>query len=81
LQSPPLYSRRGVRGEGDAAAALIRNRDFRFHLAPTTTWARFKFSKGVILQLAAVTLAPVAPLLLTMMPLEELLKTLFGIVF
>jgi hypothetical protein len=39
------------------------------------------FSKGVILQLAAVTLAPVAPLLLTMMPLEELLKTLFGIVF
>ncbi len=39
------------------------------------------FSKGVILQLAAVTLAPVAPLLLTMMPLDQLLKILFGIVF
>jgi hypothetical protein len=39
------------------------------------------FGIGAILQLAAVTLAPVAPLLLTMMPLEELLKLLFGIVF
>jgi hypothetical protein len=39
------------------------------------------FSRGTILQLAAVTLAPVAPLLLTMMPLEQLLKTLFGMVF
>jgi hypothetical protein len=39
------------------------------------------FSAGAIPQLAAATLAPVAPLLLTMMPLEELLRTLFGIVF
>ena len=30
---------------------------------------------------AVATLAPVAPLLLTMMPLEELLKTLFGALF
>jgi hypothetical protein len=34
-----------------------------------------------ILLLAAVTVAPVAPLLLTMMPLEELLKKLLGILF
>jgi hypothetical protein len=39
------------------------------------------FGKGAILQLAAATLVPVAPLLLTMMPLDELLKILFGIVF
>jgi hypothetical protein len=39
------------------------------------------FSMGAILQLGVVTLAPVMPLLLTMMPMEELLKTLFGIVF
>jgi hypothetical protein len=39
------------------------------------------FSKAAILQLAAVTLAPVVPLLLTMMPLDQLLKTLFGILF
>jgi hypothetical protein len=29
----------------------------------------------------AATLAPVAPLLLTMMPLEELLKRLLGMLF
>ena len=34
-----------------------------------------------ILQLAASTVAPIVPLALTMMPLEELLKTLFGILF
>jgi hypothetical protein len=37
--------------------------------------------KGAILQLAAATLVPVAPLLLTMMPLDQLLKLLFGLVF
>ena len=39
------------------------------------------FSKGAILQLAAATLVPVVPLLLTMMPLDELLKILLGILF
>jgi hypothetical protein len=39
------------------------------------------FSKGAVLQLAAATLVPVAPLLLTMMPLDQLLKLLFGLVF
>ena len=39
------------------------------------------FTKVAILQLAAATLAPIVPLALTMMPLEELLKKLFGILF
>jgi hypothetical protein len=39
------------------------------------------FTKESILQLAVVTVAPVAPLLLTMMSLEELLKKLLGILF
>jgi hypothetical protein len=39
------------------------------------------FTKETILQLAVVTVAPVAPLLLTMMPLEELVKKLLGILF
>jgi hypothetical protein len=39
------------------------------------------FSKETILQLAVVTVAPVAPLLLTMMPLEELVKKPLGILF
>ena len=37
-------------------------------------------TKEAVLQLAAATLAPIVPLVLTMMPLEELLKKLFGII-
>ena len=39
------------------------------------------FSKEAILQLAVVTAAPLAPLLLTMMSLEEILNKLIGILF
>lgn len=39
------------------------------------------FSKETILQLSVVVLAPMVPLALTMMPLEQLLKELFGILF
>ena len=42
-------------------------------LAPVT--------RDAILQLAAATLLPVVPLLLTMMPWDQLLKQLFGMVF
>ncbi|HSD97844.1 MAG TPA: hypothetical protein VLB06_11970 [Sulfuricaulis sp.] len=38
-------------------------------------------TKEAILQLAVATLAPIVPLLLTMMPLEQLLKTLLGVLF
>jgi hypothetical protein len=38
-------------------------------------------TRDAVLQLAAATLAPVVPLALTMMSLEELLKKLFGILF
>jgi hypothetical protein len=38
-------------------------------------------TRDAILQLAVATLAPIAPLVLTMMPLEELLKKLFGMLF
>jgi hypothetical protein len=41
------------------------------HLTPIT--------KEMIIQVAVATLAPIAPLALTMMPLEELLKRLLGI--
>jgi hypothetical protein len=39
------------------------------------------FTKEAILLLAAATVAPVAPLVLTMMPLEALLKKLLGMMF
>ena len=38
-------------------------------------------TKDAIIRLVAATLAPIAPLALTMMPLDELLKMLFGILF
>lgn len=38
-------------------------------------------TKDAAVRLVATTLAPVVPLALTMMPLEELVKTLFGILF
>ena len=38
-------------------------------------------TRDAILRLSAATLVPIVPLLLTMMPLEELVKMLFGILF
>jgi len=38
-------------------------------------------TKDAVIQLVAATVAPIVPLALTMMPLEELLKKLFGILF
>jgi hypothetical protein len=43
------------------------------HIAPIT--------RQTVFQLAAATLVPIVPLVLTMIPLNELLKKLFGIVF
>jgi hypothetical protein len=38
-------------------------------------------TRDAMLQLTLATLAPIAPLVLTIMPLEELLKKLFGMLF
>jgi hypothetical protein len=38
-------------------------------------------TKEAILQIVVAALAPIAPLLLTMIPLEELLKALLGALF
>jgi len=45
------------------------------------TMRTIPITKEALLQLAVVTFAPLLPLLLTAMPLEELLKKLFGILF
>jgi hypothetical protein len=41
----------------------------------------FLVTRDAIVRLAAATFAPIVPLALTMMPLEELLKKLFGMIF
>jgi hypothetical protein len=38
-------------------------------------------TRDAVLRLVAATLVPIIPLALTMMSLEELVKTLFGILF
>ena len=64
-------------GSGDIQS--LADLDNSFEVVRTMRIA--PFTKETILQLAAATLAPVMPLALTMMPLEELLKRLLGILF
>ena len=63
-------------GSGDIQSLADLGNSFavvqEMRLAPIT--------KDVLLRLAVATLLPIAPLLLTMMPLEELLKRLLGVV-
>jgi hypothetical protein len=65
----PLVGSGDIQSLADLGNSLEVVRSMR--LAPVT--------KGAILQLVAAALAPIVPLALTMMPLEELLKKLFGI--
>ena len=67
----PLVGSADIQSLADLANSFEVVRTMR--LAPVT--------KEALLQLAVATLAPVAPLALTMMSLEELLKKLFGILF
>jgi hypothetical protein len=67
----PLVGSADIQSLADLANSFEVMRTMR--IAPIT--------KESILQLAAATVAPVVPLALTMMSLEDLLKTLFGILF
>ncbi len=67
----PLVGSGDIQSLADLANSFEVVRTMR--IAPVT--------KDAVVQLAVLTLAPVAPLALTLMPLEELLKKLFGILF
>jgi hypothetical protein len=67
----PLVGSADIQSLADMANSFDVVRTMR--IAPVT--------KQVILQFVVATLAPVVPLVLTMMSLEQLLKTLFGILF
>ena len=67
----PLMGSADIQSLADMANSFDVVRTMR--IAPIT--------KEAILQLVAATLAPIVPLVLTMMSFEELLKTLFGILF
>ena len=81
------FDKKWVRGQAPANEPLVGSADIQsladmgnsfevvrgMRAAPVT--------RDAVLQLAAATLIPIVPLALTMMPLEELLKLLAGILF
>jgi hypothetical protein len=76
-----------LRGERDSAEPLMGSADIQsladlansFEVIKTMRFA--PFSKETVFQLGVITLAPLVPLLLTMISLEELLKRLLSAVF
>jgi hypothetical protein len=76
-----------VRGGADADEPLLGSGDIQSLADLGNSFAVVQdmrvvpISKQAILQLGAATLAPIVPLLLTLMPLEQLLNKLFGIIF
>ena len=67
----PLLGSADIQSLADLANSYELVRAMR--IAPVT--------RDAVLQLAAAALLPVAPLALTMMPLEELLRHVFGMLF
>jgi len=64
-------------GSGDIQSLADMNNSFEV----VRTMRAALVTRDAVVQLGIATLVPLAPLLLTMMPLEELLKKLFGILF
>jgi len=81
------FDAKWLRGGAPPAEGLIGSADLQsladlgnsFEVVRTMRAALM--TRDAIIQLGVATLIPLAPLLLTMMPLEELLKRLFGILF
>jgi hypothetical protein len=64
-------------GSGDIQSLADLNNSFEV----VRTMGIAPITKAAFVQLVAATLVPIVPLALTMMPLEELLKKLLGILF
>jgi hypothetical protein len=64
---------------GSADIQSLADLDSSFDIVRTMRFA--PISKQAVLELAAAVLVPISPLLLTMMPLEELLRKLLGLLF
>jgi hypothetical protein len=81
------FDAKWLRGGAPADEPLVGSGDIQSladlgnSLEVVRTMRSLPVTKEALLQLAAASLAPIVPLALTMMPLEELLKRLFGILF
>jgi hypothetical protein len=81
------FDAKWLRGGAPADEALVGSSDIQSladlgnSFEVVRTMRLVPVTKEMIIRLAAVTLAPIVPLTLTMMPLEELLKRMLGILF
>ena len=81
------FDAKWLRGGAPAGEPLVGSADIQsladlgnsFEVVRTMQLA--PITRDALLRLVAATLAPIVPLLLTMMPLEELMKRLLGILF
>ena len=81
------FDAKWVRGTGGGAEPLLGSGDIQSLADLGNSYAIIQeirvvpVTKQAMLQLAGATLAPIVPLLLTLMPLEDLLRKLLGMVF
>jgi hypothetical protein len=81
------FDAKWLRGGASAEEPLVGSGDIQSLADLGTGYERVQsmglapITKGAVIQVVVATLAPVVPLALTMMPLEELLKTLLRVVF
>lgn len=81
------FDRKWIRGRADDDERLIGSADIQSlaDLANSFQIIRdiqpYPFNKDTVIQVTFFTLLPVLPLLLTMIPLEELIKKLFQVIF
>jgi hypothetical protein len=79
------FDAKWLRGGAPEGEALVGNADIQSLADLGNSYEIVKtirpvpVTKEMVIQLTVATLAPIAPLALTMMPLEELLKKLLGI--
>jgi hypothetical protein len=81
------FDTKWLRGKGPRTEPLVGSADIQsladldssFDIVRTMRFA--PISKQAVLELAAAVLVPISPLLLTMMPLETLLRKLLGLLF
>jgi hypothetical protein len=79
------FDQKWVHGDQPSAETLLGHPDIQSLADMGNAYSfvnRMRFApitRAAVIQLAAATLAPIAPLALTMMPIGELLKLLFGV--
>jgi hypothetical protein len=81
------FDAKWVRGDGDADEPMLGSGDIQSLADLGNSYSVIQemrvvpVTKQAMFQLGSATIAPIVPLVLTLMPLEELIRKLFGILF